>query len=95
MYIYCFRYRNLINWVDEVRKKHPGRFKSTATIQAVAGYNRATKREEILIDVHSIKDINAIDRLLDAWHSKKKKGLKVKVTATLLELPQALNSLDL
>jgi hypothetical protein len=47
------------------------------------------------MDVHSIKDINAIDRLLDAWHGKKKKGLKVKVTATLLELPQALNSLDL
>jgi len=66
MYVYCFRYRDLINWVDEVCEKHPGRFKSTATIQAVAGYDRATKREEILMDVHGIKDIDAIDRLLDA-----------------------------
>jgi len=47
------------------------------------------------MDIHGIKDIDAIDRLLDAWHSEKKKGLKVEVTATLLELPQALNSLDL
>jgi len=47
------------------------------------------------MDVYSIKDIDAIDQLLDAWHSEKKKGLKVKVTITLLELPQALNLLDL
>jgi len=47
------------------------------------------------MDIHGIKDIDAIDQLLDAWHGEKKKGLKVKVTATLLELPQALNSSDL
>ena len=32
MYVYCFRYRNLINWVDKVCKKHLRRFKSTVTI---------------------------------------------------------------
>ena len=66
IYVYCFRYRDLINWVDEVCKKHPGQFKSTATIQAVTGYDQATKRKEILMDIHSIKDIDAIDQLLDA-----------------------------
>ena len=47
------------------------------------------------MDVYGIKNINAIDQLLDAQYGKKKKCLKVKVTATLLELPQALNLLDL
>ena len=47
------------------------------------------------MDIHSIKNINAIDQLLDTQHSKKKKGLKVKVTVTLLELPQVSNLLDL
>jgi len=37
-----------------------------------------------------------MDSVLDAWHSDKRKGLKVEATATLLELPATsdlLNSL--
>ena len=39
------------------------------------------------MDLHSHKDIQAMDSVLDAWHSDKRKGLKVEATATLLELP--------
>jgi len=47
------------------------------------------------MDLHSYKDIQAIDSVLDAWHNKKRKGLKVEVTATLLELRMMLNLLNL
>jgi len=82
----------LIHWIDTIREKHPGRFKSTTAIQAAASYDRATKREEVLIDIYGTKDINAMERLLEAWHGEKRKGLKVKVTATLSELPQISNT---
>ena len=95
VYIYGFRYFKLIRWIDKVRKKSLGRFNSTIAIQAAASYNRATKREEVLINLYGIKDITAIERLLEAWYGEKKKGLKVKVTITLLELLQASNSLNL
>ena len=95
VYVYGFRYFKLIRWIDKVREKSLRRFDSTAAIQAAASYNQATKREEVLIDLYGIKDITAIERLLEAWYGEKKKGLKVEVTATLSELLQASNSLNL
>lgn len=77
----------MIYWIDTIREKHLGRFESTAAIQAAASYDRATKREEVLIDIYGTKDINAMEQLLEAWHGEKRKGLKVEVTATLSELP--------
>lgn len=95
VYVYGFRYFKLIRWIDKVREKSPGRFNSTTVIQAAASYDQATKREEVLVNLYSMKDITAIERLLEAWYGKKKKGLKVEVTATLLELPQVSNLLNL
>ena len=93
VYVYGFRYYQLIYWINTIRKKHLRRFESTTAIQAAASYNQATKRKEVLIDLYSTKDINTIETLLEAWHSKKRKGLKVKVTMTFLKLPQILNIL--
>ena len=36
-----------------------------------------------------------MDSVLDAWHSDKRKGLKVEATITLLELPAMLDLLNL
>ena len=47
------------------------------------------------MDLYSYKDIQAIDSVLNAWHSNKRKGLKVEATATLLELPATLDPLNL
>ncbi len=47
------------------------------------------------MDLHSHKDIQTMDSVLDTWHNNKRKGLKVKVTATLLELPTISNPLNL
>ena len=92
VYIYGgFVYFQLIAWIDEVRAKHPGRFEPIALIQAAASYDRGTKKDEVIMDLHGHKDIQAMDSVLDAWHSDKRKGLKVEVTATLLELSMTLN----
>jgi len=47
------------------------------------------------MDLHSHKNIQIMDFVLDTWHSDKRKGLKVKVTTTLLEFPATLNLLNL
>jgi len=46
------------------------------------------------MDLYSYKDIQAMDSVLDAWHSDKRKGLKVEATVTLLELPAMLDLLN-
>jgi hypothetical protein len=66
VYIYSFRYFKLIRWIDKVREISPGRFNSTIVIQAAASYDRATKHKEVLVNLYSIKDITAIERLLEA-----------------------------
>ena len=61
-----FVYFQLIAWINEVWAKYPGRFEPIALIQAAAFYNRGTKKDEVIIDLHSHKDIQAMDSVLDA-----------------------------
>ena len=86
-----FFYHELVLWTNSVRDKQPSRFEPTASFHAVAIFDRGAKRDELPQDIHGIKDICALNRCLVAWHSKKKKGLKVEVTAILSELSTAIN----